>query len=102
MARGELAVDSDNHDALQILGNIRFIRGDFFAALNFYRRVLSVRKDRADIFNVANTFFQLKKYRQSMVWAKKAVAFDDAFFDAWVLLGQSQMALIKMRRRLIV
>ncbi len=92
-ARKELACDKTNHDALQVLGNVCFIRGDFFAALSLYRRGFLLGTDKADVFNIANVFFQLKKYRQAALWVKKALTMDDAFFDAWILLGQCQMAL---------
>jgi len=92
-AQKELSSGGGKHNALQVLGNIRFMRGDFCAALNFYRRSLYQNKNAADFFNIANTLFQLKKYRQSLIWSQKAVAEEASFFDAWVLQGQNQLSL---------
>ncbi len=94
-AKKELVLNARNHNSLQVVGNVCFIRGDFYGALAFYRRALCCGGNKADLFNVANTLFQLKKYHQSLLWVQKILMVDEAYFEALLLRGQCFLALEK-------
>ena len=46
-----LALNANNHDAVNLAGRIAFERGDLAAALAHYRRALTLKPDLADAYN---------------------------------------------------
>lgn len=87
-----LALDSSHHDALQIAGNIAFLQNDYHQARQFYLRAL--RKSRGncpDMFNLANTLFQLGCFRSSIFWTSAVLRHNPNNIDALLLRGQADL-----------
>ena len=61
-----LALNADNHDAVNLAGRIAFERGDLAAALAHYRRALALKPDLADAYNnMGNVLKELGQLEQA-------------------------------------
>ena len=50
-AERALALNADNHDAVNLMGRIAFERGDLPGAMTHYRRAIALKPDLADAHN---------------------------------------------------
>lgn len=85
-----IALDSFNAASWIILGNIDYRSGNFEVALKDYMTAKSVKPDYyiAEI-NIANTYFDMKKYLEAISFAKKALHLDSKSVLAYSLIGNS-------------
>lgn len=85
-----VALDSLNVASWIILGNIDYRSGNFEAALKDYLTAKSIKPDYyiAEI-NIANTYFDMKKYLEAISFAKKALHLDSKSVLAYSLMGNS-------------
>lgn len=85
-----IELDSFNASSWIILGNIDYCTGNFEEALKDYMTARSVKPDYyiAEI-NIANTYFDMKKYLEAISFAKKALSLDSKSVLAYSLIGNS-------------
>jgi hypothetical protein len=85
-----LALNPDNHDALNLLGRVAFERGALDTALAHYRRALSVKPDLADACNnMGNALKELGHLADARAAFLKALELDATLTGVYVNLADS-------------
>ena len=86
-----LALNADNHDAVNLAGRIAFERGDLAAALAHYRRALTLKPDLADAYNnMGNVLKELGQLQEARDAYVQAVRLDPNIAGVYVNLADSK------------
>jgi predicted O-linked N-acetylglucosamine transferase (SPINDLY family) len=90
-----LDLDSQNFEALQLLGVLKYQQGDFVTAEKLLRRSLEINDRQSDTCNnLGLTLVELGKYEEAIHFYKKAIKFKNNESDFHYNLG---LALIKLK-----
>ncbi len=83
-----VSLDSQNHEALQVIGNVFFVQNDYEKALEFYQKAHRADPQNiADMFNLGNVFLQQRQYKQAALWAQTLLNADAGNINGLMLLG---------------
>ncbi len=86
-----LALNANNHDAVNLAGRIAFERGDLAAALAHYRRALTLKPDLADAYNnMGNVLKELGQLQEAQNAYAQAVRLDPNIAGVYVNLADSK------------
>jgi hypothetical protein len=90
-AERSLALNPNNHDAINLMGRVAFARGDLEAALAHYRRALALKPDLADALNnVGNVLKELGQLAEAEAAYLQAVRLDPSMTGVYVNLADSR------------
>lgn len=86
-----LALNANNHDAVNLAGRIAFERGDLAAALAHYRRALTLKPDLADAYNnMGNVLKELGQLHEAQDAYLQAIRLDPNIAGVYVNLADSK------------
>ena len=86
-----LALNPNNHDAVNLMGRVAFERGDLDAALAYYRRALALKPDLADAYNnMGNVLKELGRLQEAQDAYLEALRLDPSVTGVYVNLADSK------------
>jgi hypothetical protein len=86
-----LALNADNHDAVNLAGRIAFERGNLATALMHYRHALAIKPDLADADNnMGNVLKELGQLQQAQEAYLEAIRLDPNIAGVYVNLADSK------------
>jgi tetratricopeptide (TPR) repeat protein len=87
-AAAKRALESDNHDVVNLMGRIAFDRGDLPAALTHFRRALALKPDLADAYNnMGSALKELGRLKEAEQPFLKALELDPKITGVYVNLA---------------
>ena len=86
-----LALNPNNHDAVNMMGRVAFERGELEAALAHYRRALALKPDLADAYNnMGNVLKELGHLQEAQAAYLEALRLDPSITGIYVNLADSK------------
>ena len=97
-----LAADSNNFDALHLLGVLRYQRGDHGGAVDLISRAIAVdASDPPAHFNLGNVYGALNRIEEAISCYRKAIALNPDYLDPHFNLGNTLQRLGRLDEALV-